>query len=412
VDKKSGKKEFNAVGWHSEKTLSHIAKKRPVLICAEVTSQKKETRPYQNMIIKRIWEKSAPLSFIPLLIYILRLYKVRSILVQFEFNVFGGIIPNLSLLLMLTILRLAGKQITFEMHQVILDISQLEKHINIKNKLLQKFFDVSLVIFYRMVGIIVNKIVVFEQELKNRLVPMVDAHKIEVLSLAVDKKNTIPIAEAKKLIGIHPDEFVVLVFGFINGYKGIDWIIEAMKPYKNIKLLIAGGENPYLKDKPFYQKFYQSILDMAQDQEHIIMTGFIPDEKVSLYFSAADLVVMPYTVFMSASGPFSLTLAHNKPILLSQTLLDYSKTEDFMEASAKAGLINSDLFFSLETSDELIQHIEKAKNNKEYLKKLEQFSSELAKLRSSSTVIKRFDDILFLPHLNPNTATKSALARI
>jgi hypothetical protein len=90
--------------------------------------------------------------------------------------------------------------------------------------------------------------------------------------------------------------------------------------------------------------------------KHMTHTGFVPDEKVYLYYSAADLVVMPYEVFMSASGPFSRALAHQKPIILSEKLKDYTKSEDFKTAMQKAQVTQSDLYFSL-SKKSLLTHV-------------------------------------------------------
>lgn len=401
-DGSKGRRDFNAVGWHSEKTLRHLSEQRPVLVCAETMGKVRRFDPTETLHVERIWKKSTPLSFFPLFFHILKYTNVKSILVQFEFNVFGGIIPNLALLGMLFLLRLTGKRITFELHQVILDIKQLEKHINITNPLTQKFFDLSLRGFYFLLGQIVDHVVVLEHELKLRLQKYVAAEKIHVLSLAIDKKETISLAKAKGAIGLKKDEFVLFVFGFINGYKGIEWILPLMSQItdKNIRLIIAGGENPYLKDKPFYRKFYKSIMDEAAKYEKVLVTGFIPDEEVSLYFSTADLVVMPYTVFLSASGPFSLTLSHNKPIILSDVLLDYKNSPDFTEAMKASQLTQQDLFFPLHSYTHILSMIYRAKTDPQYLKRLTTFSTHLADLRSSTRVVRTFSTILF-PNATP-----------
>lgn len=424
-----GTKEFNAVAWHSAKTLGHLSKHAPVIVMAETRTGISMRQISNNLLLKRVWKKGNPLSFLSMLKAILKLDKIRSIFVQFEFNVFGGIIPNLTLLLMLAFLRILGRSITFELHQVITDISLLKKHVNITNPILQRFFNISLSIFYRVLGLVASDIIVFEEELKTRLSQFVPASKIHVLSLSVESKKTVSRTKARALTNIPQDEFVLLVFGFINGYKGIDWIINALKDVnaviarntndeaisskeiatlapltrddkRKVRLVIAGGENPYLKDQAHYKKFYQSIVREAKKHSHITLTGFVPDNEITNYFGASDLVVMPYEVFMAASGPFSLALSYNKPIILSDVLSDYAKSEDFAKALSKSGLTPSDIFFKLNAKS-LIKLIEKAQRSPKYHRQLTQFTKTLASERSIETVTKQLYSLTNSTALSP-----------
>lgn len=395
---------FNAVSEYSERTLSYLARKRKVLVCAEKTGKNQEFSPGKNIFVVPIWEKGNPFSFISLFLFISRMSMIKSIYVQFEFNVFGGIIPNLALLLLLSILRFMGKQVTFELHQVIFDVGKLVKHVYITNFMAQKILNLGLRIYYYLLGISADHIIVFEDELKNRLVRYINPLKIHVLNLPTAKKYIISPIIAKRRLKLPPNKFIMMVFGFINGYKGIDWIIDAFSSFRNpqIRLLIVGGKNPYLKEQPSYQRFYNSIITKAKKNPGIIQRGFVPDDKVSLYYSAADLVIMPYEVFMSASGPFSLALSHNKPVILSEKLQDYSKSNDFSVAMKNAQLSHKDLFFELETA-QFKQKITQIMKDKAYVQRLVVFSKTLNDLRSNEYFEMDLDKILF-----PQPAVKFA----
>ncbi|MEO8110942.1 MAG: glycosyltransferase family 4 protein [Ginsengibacter sp.] len=98
--------------------------------------------------------------------------------------------------------------------------------------------------------------------------------------------------EAREKLNIKLDEKVLLFFGFIRKYKGLDILLEAMKneelKRKNIKLLIAGE---------FYEdeKNYRNLLNDAVIKNNLIVhTQFIPDSMVKYYLCAADCVVQPY----------------------------------------------------------------------------------------------------------------------
>ena len=413
-DGQHGSKEFNAVGWHSQKTVRQLTKHAPVIVMAEQRDGTSIRQVDNNTLVKRIWKKGSPLSFIGLFRSILKLDKIKHVFVQFEFNVFGGIIPNVTLLMMLAVLRLLGRSITFELHQVITDISLLKKHINITNPILQHFFNISLGVFYRILGLVANDIIVFEEELKTRLSRFVPKEKIHVLSLSVEAKEKVAQKKARRLTHLPQDEFVLLVFGFINGYKGIDWILKALKDYgdkkaiptgRQVRLVIAGGENPYLKDQPHYQKFYKAIVNEARKHSHVTLTGFVPDSEIANYFGASDLVVMPYEVFMAASGPFSLALSYGKPVILSSVLSDYAQSEDFSEALQKSHLKKEDIFFKLNAKS-LITLIEKAPKSPAYYRNLTKFSRNLAELRSIEVVTKRLYSLMTAAPLTSSRVKK------
>lgn len=101
----------------------------------------------------------------------------------------------------------------------------------------------------------------------------------------VDKKA------ARRTLGLHEQANIVLFFGLIRAYKGLDLLIDAFQELKDrpdIRLVIAGE---FYKDKQLY-------LDQIEQyglKEQVILHGkFIPNEEVKQYFSAADLVALPY----------------------------------------------------------------------------------------------------------------------
>jgi glycosyltransferase involved in cell wall biosynthesis len=397
AEKKDGMRvNFNAMGWHSEKTLKNLAKTHDILVAAEKTPGEPDVSVQNDMRVIRIWSKTNIVSLFSLFSLIKLYPNIRSVYIPFEFNVFGGIIPNVILLIVLGILRIMGKHITVEIHQVILDISRLEKHIAITNRMLQIFFNISLRLYYMSLGMVSNAIIVFEEELKHRLAPYIDPNRIHTLSLAIETKQTISKEKARIQLGVPQDTFVLMVFGFINGYKGIDWIIDAFSHYKgkDITLLIAGGKNPYLAKDPHYKQFYASIIKAMGRDTRIIHTGFVPDTDVPACFSACDLVVLPYEVFMSASGPFSLALSYKKPVLLSSALSLYAQSPDIKQALKNAHLPKNQLFFPLEQTA-FLHRVHTYVTNTHAQKSLVRFSSLLGSYRSMDEVIKKYDAILF-----------------
>ena len=101
---------------------------------------------------------------------------------------------------------------------------------------------------------------------------------------------------AKKHLQIPLNTKIVLFFGFIRKYKGLDTLLEAIyilkqKGYfKNhlIQFLIAGE---YYEDA----KSYEDLIEKYQIKEQLIMrTEFIADSDVKYFLSCADCVIQPY----------------------------------------------------------------------------------------------------------------------
>ncbi len=104
--------------------------------------------------------------------------------------------------------------------------------------------------------------------------------------------DKIPKEAARENLNIDKSEKIILFFGFIRKYKGLDILFEAMALLRNkipgLKLLVAGE---------FYddQKLYQDQVDALGIRDMLILrTNFIPDSEIKNFLCAADLVVQPY----------------------------------------------------------------------------------------------------------------------
>ncbi|RXK86228.1 glycosyltransferase [Filimonas effusa] len=121
--------------------------------------------------------------------------------------------------------------------------------------------------------------------------------------------------EARKHLGIASDIPVILFFGFIRKYKGLDLLLEAMallkqQGHENIRLLIAGE---FYADAALYQ---QQIETLGISDQLILRTDFIPDSEVRYYLSAADFVIQPYRS-ATQSGVTPLAYHFEKPMLVT-----------------------------------------------------------------------------------------------
>lgn len=126
-----------------------------------------------------------------------------------------------------------------------------------------------------------------------------------------EKKNQI---EAKQSLGLTATDKVLLFFGFIRHYKGLDLLLRAMTDERiqslQLKLIIAGE---------FYEdeNKYRSLADELQLKDNIIfLNEFIPDDRVALLMSAADVLVQPYR-HATQSGVTPLAMHFDLPMIVT-----------------------------------------------------------------------------------------------
>ena len=114
---------------------------------------------------------------------------------------------------------------------------------------------------------------------------------------------------------IEESEKVILFFGFIRKYKGLDLILEAIdfinkNSSEKIKLLVAGE---FYEDR----KFYDDLIGKLNIKNNLILhTDFIPNEAVKNYFCAADCVVQPYRT-ATQSGISQMAYHFEKPMIVT-----------------------------------------------------------------------------------------------
>jgi glycosyltransferase involved in cell wall biosynthesis len=121
-------------------------------------------------------------------------------------------------------------------------------------------------------------------------------------------------AEARERLGLNLNDRIILFFGFIRKYKGLDILLEAMtiimQKNAGIKLLVAGE---------FYEdeKLYRELIEKNDLSDVLILrTEFIADRDVKYYLCAADVVVQPYRN-ATQSGVTPLAYHFEKPMIVT-----------------------------------------------------------------------------------------------
>jgi glycosyltransferase involved in cell wall biosynthesis len=126
----------------------------------------------------------------------------------------------------------------------------------------------------------------------------------------------LPKLQAREQLGITTRN-VILYFGYIRPYKGLMVLFDAMKDLRTTSgdsgeiLLLAVGE--CYDDE---SKYLQKIADGNLGSSVRLVTGYVPNDQVALYFSAADVVVLPY-LSATQSGIAQIAYHFNKPVIVT-----------------------------------------------------------------------------------------------
>ena len=166
-------------------------------------------------------------------------------------------------------------------------------------------------------------------------------------------------SEAREKLKINNDELIILFFGFIRKYKGLDILLESMKLLKeksihttmgahatNVKLLVAGEF--YEDDKPYLEQ----IDRLGLRNDVILKTDFVPDTEVKYFLSAADVVVQPYRN-ATQSGVTPLAYYFEKPMIVTNvgglpSLVPHEKAGLVAEPNAEAIAAAIERFYQLD----------------------------------------------------------------
>jgi len=120
--------------------------------------------------------------------------------------------------------------------------------------------------------------------------------------------------DARKKLNLK-SENIILYFGIIREYKGFDILLKAVSELKDKRTdfhLLAAGEC-YGSD----EKYTKLISDLGISNYITWHNRYIPDEDVALYFSAADVVALPYRS-ASQSGITQIAYYYNIPVIVTK----------------------------------------------------------------------------------------------
>ncbi len=128
-----------------------------------------------------------------------------------------------------------------------------------------------------------------------------DASKMVVIPPGVNVSRFYPIPsdEAKEFVGLKPDDRMILFVGRIEPLKGVDTLLEAMsclqmKESRPVHLAIIGGDPSASPEKMNAEMArLKNLCEVLGLDQSVVFLGVRDQDKLSYYYSAAEVVVMP-----------------------------------------------------------------------------------------------------------------------
>jgi glycosyltransferase involved in cell wall biosynthesis len=143
------------------------------------------------------------------------------------------------------------------------------------------------------------------------LLPRARIHKSALPTFEIFNHTSLSPEEARRRLGYGPDDRLLLFFGFVRRYKGLSYLVRALGKVSeelNVKLLVVGE---FWESEEEYREL-AGTLDL-QDRLQMI-NRYVPNEEISLYFSAADVLILPYQE-ATQSAVAQIAFGFNLPVI-------------------------------------------------------------------------------------------------
>lgn len=152
-----------------------------------------------------------------------------------------------------------------------------------------------------------NRLIVHTEKMKIQLKTefKVPLSKIYVIPIGINDQvpqQGMSKEYARDALNISLSKKVILFFGNIDPYKGLDILLQAFhelqKQSKDYLLLIAGRPKG---NATYFASIEKYISENKRENDILSAFQFIPDEEIEKYFAAADCLILPYKeIYQSA----------------------------------------------------------------------------------------------------------------
>ena len=172
---------------------------------------------------------------------------------------------------------------------------------------------------------------------------------------------TTDVKKIKSEFGFEVDSLVLLFFGYVRKYKGLDILIEAfpkiLSLIPNAKLLIVGE----FYDDP---KEYLELIKKLQIENKIkLINRFVPNEDVAKYYQVSDVVILPYRS-ATQSGILNVAYGFYKPVVVTDVgglaeFVDEGRTGFVVSPNSSDSIVEGvNRFLSFKDKTDFAAHIQ------------------------------------------------------
>lgn len=197
-------------------------------------------------------------------------------------------------------------------------------------------------------------------------------------------------SEAREFFGLSDVQNVILFFGAIKEYKGLDILSKsipiASSKINNLALIIA-GEAGDAETRQIVLKCKDILSKLPNEVKVVVHEKYIPDAEVAKYFIASDVVVLPYRG-ISHSGVLHIAYSFGRPVIVSDV-------GDFKESveEGKSGFV-----LSSNSAENLSEKVIQAFSDKQNLEKMGKYARNLSETKysweNSATLMKPIYEIM------------------
>lgn len=167
--------------------------------------------------------------------------------------------------------------------------------------------------------------------------------------------------QAREKLQLPLEDKLILFFGVIRDYKGLDILLDALIiTDQSVKLIIAGE---------FYgnkQQYLDQINQNSIKNRVFLFDLFIPDDQVRYFFESSDIVVQPYKN-ATQSGVTQICYHFNKPMIVTNVgglpeMVPDGKVGYVVEPNSQAVARAIDLFYQSNAEAEMVKQVILEKN--------------------------------------------------
>jgi len=281
----------------------------------------------KNVIIKRIFKKNSLVSLIKIISLLIRI-NTGILYIHYPLEFFSGFLlaPVLNVALPLLFLPI----LKIKKVKLIINLDSIHKPYEIRGKLKERAFFITQIAILKLLSFSGAAIVCWNIIAQRLLMSMgFNRRSVRYIPHGVSRISFVASEKTKSIEEILKSEtgYVVLYWGFISRYKGVDYLIKALKyvvkEFSDVKLVIAGDYfNPldkYVPKKHRYLPYLRSLVKSLELEDKVIfVTKHLREDEVDSLVASSDIVVLPYvTKNLSASGVLARVMSHGKPVIVT-----------------------------------------------------------------------------------------------